>query len=1125
MAGSTLNWLPRPQVAAPSQRSCRIAGEVAGRHFLTLFDSGADVSVISSDIVQLLPCVDMFKPSDCSLAAVNKSKINVLYVAFIPLAFGDSFVCKHRFYVTDSIEKDVIVGNDFMCTYGVTLNFDTFSVSMRNSLSAFPMVGSNSNGVNAVQATTPLDDSQFRQVHQLLANYKQLYDGKPGLTSAAVHRIETGTANPVKAYRRPFSPSEIAEVDKQLDEMLANGIVQPSNSSWSSPVILVNKADGTKRFAIDYRRLNAVTRRDLSPLPLQTEFLDRLGQAKFFTTLDLKSGYWQIPVHPADRAKTAFVTHRGLFEFLVMPFGLMNAPGSFQNMMNTVLADLIYRRNVLVYVDDIIIWSNSFEEHLQLLDEVFSRLRKAGLKLNLKKCKFLTQQVKFLGHIVNANGILPDPKKVESLVNFPAPKSAAELRRFYGMASYLRRHVSNFARITAPLCGLLNAPDASFNWSDAHNQAFLELRSAIANAVQLIHPRFDRPFRIAADASDLAVGCMLSQIDDNGVDCPIAFASRKLLPAETRYPTTEKEALALVYATQQFRHYILGSEITLLSDHKPLLGLRTSPRLNARMQRWVIWLEQFNFNVEYVPGKTQVVADALSRAVSDFDTQFDDLAFPPIIRRIDLSADCRLEDATIRQLQLQDAVFGSVLQQLAANRHQQPTGTTPEARRLAAKFKRIREVGGVFYLHDHNRNLLLVPESLRSEVLFFSHSCTMSSHLGIKATLERLQSTYYWPTMGNDTRRFVLACEACGQAKPQNCQTTAPLNPLAASRPLEFVAMDVVSLPYTPRGNVGCLVITDLFTKWAEAYPLRSQTAEDVYPLVLDFVARYGIPDNILTDQGGEFENELLEKLYQQLGLRKIRTAAYHPQTDGQAERFNRCLIQMLRATTTDRNVHWDEVLAPVLFAYRSAVNSSTGFSPYEMLYGRAPKLPGHLVLGEFLGSRKLPAAHVTSLQAVLRKEWEMANRHLDAARAKQKKFFDRFTAERRFNVGDLVWLATPPRTQKLLPRYHGPFCVVKRFDNNVNYRIRNAEGTATYVVNIDRLKPCGQFEQWMERTAPQPVNNQPFQPQPVALAPPARQTARHDNVQQPTRVMTRPSRQTYRPGLVDTESALKHFK
>jgi transposase InsO family protein len=1113
VAGPQLSWWARPLFSVfNSSRDCRIAIDLCNHQLLALVDTGATVSVISADYAALLPThLYPQTPVNTSLLSVNGSNVEVSAVVTLPIKLFD-YSLSHTFYISPSVKREIILGHDFLLPNGVILDFSNQVFIIANHF--VPMVTTGDHSINAVSHKTSLSPDQLQQVHSLLMKYAGLHDGKPGRTQLATHRIETGDARPVKAYRKPLSPSDIAEIDKQLAEMLANGIVSPSESSWSSPVTLVSKADGTKRFAIDYRRLNAVTRKIVTPIPLQTEFFDHLGKAKYITTLDLKSGYWQIPVHPLDRCKTAFVTHRGLFHFNMMPFGLTNAPFSFQTLMNKVLADLIYRRNVLVFVDDIIIWSSSFEEHMQLLDEVCDRIQRAGLKLNLKKCKIFTNEVKFLGHVVNADGVRVDPAKVAAIANYPQPTTAAALRRFYGMASYLRRHVPNFAALSAPLCNLLGVSESEFVWTTAHTTAFNELRSAIANAAQLSHPRFDQPFRIAADASDFAIGCMLSQLDDDGVDCPIAFASRKLNPAETRYATIEKEALALVFATQQFRHYIYGSPIVMLSDHKPLLGLRTSTKLNARLQRWVLWLEQFNFDIEYIPGPKQIVADALSRAPSDFDDRFDELAFPPIVRRIDLTADCRIEDATIRHLQLHDPVFGSILQQLVTDRRIQPTGDSPDARRLASKYRRIREIGGLFYLQDHNRNLLLIPEALRSEVLYYCHSNSMSGHLGIKSTLDRLQSAYYWPSMGNDTRRFVLACDACGQAKPQNCQTTAPLTPLNASRPLEFVSMDIVTLPFTPRGNIACLVITDLFTKWAEAFPLRSHTADDVVPCLLEFISRYGIPDTLLTDQGAEFESDLLDRLYQQLGLRKIRTAAYHPQTDGQAERFNRSLIEMLRATTTDRKVNWDEVLAPVLFAYRSSVNSSTGFSPYEMLYGRAPKLPGHLVLGEFLGSRKLPDAHVTALQRILRKMWEEANCHLDAARARQKRYFDRFSAERRFEVGDLVWLAAPPRTQKLLPRYLGPFQIEKRFDNNVNYRIRKVDNDARFqpfVVNIDRLKPCGQFEDWMARPAVLPTFNQ---------VPPVQQ---QDRVE-PHRVMTRTSKQPYRPGLVDTETALKHI-
>jgi transposase InsO family protein len=893
-------------------------------------------------------------------------------------------------------------------------------------------------------------------------------------------------------------------------------------------------------------------------MPLQTELFDRLGGARFFSVLDLKSGYWQIPVRASDREKTAFVTHRGLFEFRVMPFGLCNAPATFQDLMNNVLGDLIYRRKVLVYLDDIIIWSSSFEEHMELLEEVFSRLRDAGLKLNLKKCKLFASTIKYLGFIINESGVHADPAKIVAITNYPRPANSSDLRRFYGMASYLRRHIPHFAEHAAPLCKLLSVSDCDFTWSSNEEEAFRAIKEAIASSAQLAHPQFDLPFRVSADASNNAVGAMLSQLQD-GVDTPIAFASRSLITAETHYPTTEKEALALVFATQQFRHYLHGSRVKLLSDHKPLLGLRTSTKLNVRMQRWAIWLEQFDFDIEYVPGEEQFVADALSRAPVDLISEsFDDIAFPPLVRQIDLTAECRLDDDLIRRLQLEDPVIGPVLQQLIVNRRRKPTTTCREAAHLASKFWHIRQIGGLFYFTVNNRNLLLVPEALRAEVLYYCHSCTMAAHAGLHTTLDRLRAAYYWPNMGNDARRYVLACRSCGQSKPFCQRKSAPLQSIVANHPLEYVAMDVVNLSPTPRGFCAALVVTDLFTKWAEVYPLRSHTTEEISGHLIDFICRYGIPSFLLTDQGGEFESNLLNKLYQHLGLRKIRTAPYHPRTDGQAERFNRSLIEMIRATTCDRQRHWDEVLSAVLFAYRSAVNASTGYSPYEMLYGRPPKLPGHLVLGEFINARRPTSAHVSALQKILRQQWNDARNKLDAARARQKRYYDRYTNERSFEKGDLVWLASPSRTAKLLPAFLGPFEVEARLPNGVNYRIRRFPVEANHestVVNIDRLKPCGQFEHWMarspalpttaslpaEQVAPFPCvakpmptssshesdsdsddnDNDAVQFIPDALVVPLA----HAAPALPTRILSRPSRQPYRPGLVNTDEALRHLR
>ena len=370
--------------------------------------------------------------------------------------------------VKDSFTKtsSIILGFDFISQHGVVVDGAHLSVRFPNFNLSLPVISASSHSViRSIAPSESHDASLLAQRDAVINRHPTLFDGKLGITSVASHRIDTGDAYPIKTNRILSSPAEMAEIDRQLDEMLRDDVIEPSSSPWASPVVLVRKADSSWRFAIDYRRVNDVTNKDASPLPLQIEFIDRLAGNQYFTTLDLKSGYWQIPVDSRDRPKTAVITHRGLFQFKRMPFGLCNAPATFQRCMQQVLGKLMYN-GVVCYLDDILIYSRDLSSHLQLLDEVFGRLANAGFRLNLKKSKFLQTETRFLGHIVSRNGIRVDEAKVTAISNFPKPMNAASLSRFLGMASYLRRFVPHHAHLTAtlsPLTTLGNAKDCNEN--------------------------------------------------------------------------------------------------------------------------------------------------------------------------------------------------------------------------------------------------------------------------------------------------------------------------------------------------------------------------------------------------------------------------------------------------------------------------------------------------------------------------------------------------------------------------------------------------------------------------------------------------------------------------------------
>ncbi len=404
-----------------------------------------------------------------------------------------------------------------------------------------------------------LSNSEKQQVKQVLGEFEELFRDTIGQTNIAHHKIDTGDNPPIRqrARRVPYAFHE--ESNKQIEDMLGKGIISPSTSPWASPIVLVRKKSGELRFCIDYRRLNQITRNDAHPLPRVDDLLDSVGNAKYFTTLDLKSGYWQIAVHPDDREKTAFVTHGGLYEFNRMPFGLATASATFQRAMELALAGLTYSI-CLCYLDDIIIFSNSITEHCNRLRAVLTRFRQHDLRLNLAKCTFAAKKVHYLGHMISEDGVSPLPSKIEAIKYIPVPKTVKEVRNFLGLSGYYRRFIKDYATISAPLTKLTTKPsNQQFNWSADCEHAFTILKTCLCNSPVLVHPKFDREFLLQTDASDIGLGAILSQLDDNGVERPIAYASKILSSRERKYCTTEKEAFASYLVFVPFaRTYLLG---------------------------------------------------------------------------------------------------------------------------------------------------------------------------------------------------------------------------------------------------------------------------------------------------------------------------------------------------------------------------------------------------------------------------------------------------------------------------------------------------------------------------------------------------------------------------------------
>jgi transposase InsO family protein len=717
------------------------------------------------------------------------------------------------------------------------------------------------------------------------------------------------TGNPIrqKAYRLPLMKRRT--VEDEIEKMLAAKIIRPSQSPWAAPITLQSKKDGSVRFCVDYRRINAITMKDAGPLPLIQDVFDNLQGAQIFSTLDLKSGYWQVDVAEEDIPKTAFITHRGLYEFVRLPFGLTNAPAQFQRLMNFILRDFI-GKTCCVYLDDIVVFGRTPHEHKDRLQKVLDALHAAGLTLKQKKCFLGREQVELLGYTVSAQGITAQEDKLAAIRNMAAPTDVKAIQRFMGMTGYYRQLIPRYADISAPLITLTKKGEP-WRWGTDEDTAFRELRAALTSDRIVAHPDPSRPYCLYTDASNMAVGAILTQTDDMGVERPIHYVSKALNGAQRRWSAIEREAFAIVHALRKLRAYLQGAALTILTDHKPLRSLFQCELSNSKIQRWGMLISEFSPTLEYRKGSDNVRADMLSRLPDQKETasiqealctpQLSDhqrLAFPEQWTRAESEEDDEF-------LLLEGELYSL----------------------------RLPYVGAAPYPR------LMAPPSIRPRLLNEAH--TETGHRGRHALLRRLQAFTVWPGMVTDVKIRTQTCPHClgNQRKPQ---PTIPQITETPKRPFERVGVDLTG-PFLPslQNNRYLLCMVDHLTGWAEAIPIPDKRATTVWAaLMTEIFPRHGHPQTLITDNGLEFANEVFTTGCRALQIHHVRTTPVRPQSNGVVERFNRTLKDTLRKLMNNQTSSWQEHLAAALWAYRISASEARGTSPFELLYGYPPDTP-----------------------------------------------------------------------------------------------------------------------------------------------------------------------------------------
>jgi hypothetical protein len=899
-----------------------------------------------------------------------------------------------------------------------------------------------------------LTEEQLQQLNELITKHHRVFEKptKLGVTPV-VHRIPLTADKVVKQSQYRLSKAEQEEVDKQAQDMASKGIIERSNSPWNSPVILVKKKDGTFRFCVDFRALNAITKQDAYPLPNISDYLDALGKAKYFTVMDLISGYWQILLDSADREKTAFSTRNGHWQFNVMPFGLSGAPATFQRAMDVLLSGCLWHF-ALVYLDDIIVFSNTWEEHLKHLDEVLTRLNKSNFKVKLEKCQFACETVKFLGHVISRDGIHPDPDKIAKIKDTPAPKNVTSLQRFLGLCNYYRKFVKDFAEIARPLYDLVGSTK-TWNWTSECDAAFNNLKEALTSEpVMVTFPNYSHDFVLETDASEMAIGAVLNQVID-GEKKVIAYYSQVLDKHQRNYSITEKECLAVVKGIHHFRHYLFGRKFTVITDHECLVWLKTLKEPHGRLARWLLRLQEYQFTIQYRRGKENFAADALTRE--------------PVVQEVMGIFD----DFNLAAEQREDEELKLIIDYLE-------TEKLPNDEYLRTKLIALKE----HYALDENGVLLhierlstkqsafqiAIPWHLRSVILRQCHSDSTAGHFGFQRTFHLVRAKYYWDTMFRDVNNFVKICKRCQEGKLRRRKKIGYLKSIKATEPFEIIGMDFIGpLKESRRGKKFILVITDYFTKWPEAFALKDSTAELVAEVLMKkFIPRHGVPMKILTDRGSQFTSKLLKELFRLMKIKKMETTAYHPQCDGLVERMNGTLKQLLQMHCDTEKRDWDDWIPLALFAYRRTKHPVTGHSPFFLVHGREPNVPIDTIINMKIDENVNLPRYTRDLILRLQEAFKSADAQINKKKEEQQEQYNRRREDEEFSVGDwiLVERIAKPGDDKFKQPFEGPFKIRKKL-SALNYRLEDIHGNKIdKTFNIVQLKKVNfnDISSWLKR-------------------------------------------------------------